>query len=390
MTGRELHQAAFVCDGFQEMLDDYVYQFLFQEQQAITGERRIFDEIYLPVLKNQGANMVNMAVGGDHIAQVMYSASEHRFWDAHKKLDILNSELEAGTDSFVLCRTVSDLDSVMENGKIGILATIAGGRPLHGKPNLNLLSSLRSLYRLGLRSIQLTGNSRNRLGDGVAQARTKGRLTAFGEQVVREAERLGMVIDTAQLSDHGFYDLLELTSGPLIDSHSGAAAVCDHPRNIDDRRIKAIAERGGVVGVSFRAALVNQQAERPTIADLLRHIDHMVDLVGVDYVGLGPDYGAYKTPVDRQRIQGFGNLGPDVCGFDRRTPVQSEKYPGWVEGIWYGIRESDFVEGLDEHEDFPAITEALLKHGYSEAECRRILGENFMRVYLEVLGKQVG
>jgi membrane dipeptidase len=387
MTGRELHQAAFVCDGFQEMLDDYVYEFLLHEQQAITGGCRIFDTVYLPLMQQQGVNMVNMVVGGDHVAQVMHSASEHRFWDAHKKLDVLNSELEAGADSFVLCRTSADLDHVVESGKIGILATIAGGRPLHGKPNLNLLSSLRSLYRLGLRSIQLTGNSRNRLGDGVAQTRTGGRLTGFGEQVVREAERLAMVIDTAQLSDHGFYDVLDLTRGPVIDSHSGAAAVCAHPRNIDDRRIRSIAERGGVVGVSFRAALINQQAERPTVDDLLHHIDHMVDMAGIDHVGLGPDYSAYRTPVDRQRIQGFGNRGPDFCAFNRRTPFQSEKYPGWVEGIWYGIRESDFVEGLDEHEDFPVITEALLQHGYSESECRRILGENFIRVYREVLGR---
>jgi membrane dipeptidase len=238
---------------------------------------------------------------------------------------------------------------------------------------------------MGLRGLQLTGNSRNRLADGVAQTRTRGKLTSFGGQVVKEADRLGMVIDTAQLSDYGFFDLLGITKNPVIDSHSCAAAVCHHPRNISDTRIKAIAERGGVIGVSFWAALVNQDKECPDAKDLIRHIDHIADLVGIEHVALGPDYCAYKTPVNREALKGFGNLGPDFCEFDRKTPVQSEKYPGWVEGIWYGIRKSDFVKGLDEHEDFPQITHILLNHGYSEDECHLILGENFLRVYKQIL-----
>ncbi len=381
-----LHQDAIVCDVFQEILDEYVYAFLLHEQDVINGKRHIFDEVYLPVLKQQGVNIVQMAVGGDHIAQVMYSASEHRFWDAHKKLDVLHTELEAGCQSFVLCTSANDIDMAIKHNKIGILATISGGRVLHGKTNLNLLSSLRSLYRQGLRCIQLTGNGRNRLADGVSQTRTRGRLTSFGEQVVREADRLGMILDTAQLSDHGFYDLLSLYKKPLIDSHSCAASVCQHARNIDDKRIKAIADSGGVIGLSFRSALVSPEGQPATLSWLLKHVDHITNLVGIQHVALGPDYGAYKTPVDRKAIQGFGNLGPDHCAFDRKTPAQSEKNPGWIEGIWYGIRESDFVQSVEEHEDFSTITDALLDHGYSQLECRMILGENILRVYREVLG----
>lgn len=387
MRARLLHDSAIVFDGHQEILDEYIYEFLLNEEKAVAGDYHVFDSIYKPVLEKQGVNVVNMSVGGDHVAQVMYSASELRFWDAHKKLDVLNSELEAGCNSFMLCRTAGDLDLAVRNDKIGILATISGGRTLEGKPNLNLLSSLRSLYRQGLRGLQLTGNGRNRLGDGVAQSRTRGKLTGFGEQVVREADRLGMVIDTAQLSDHGFYDLANITANPVIDSHSCAAAVNPHPRNISDDRIRTIAESGGVVGVSFWAALVQQDKRAPDVKDLVKHIDHIANLVGIEHVALGPDYCAYKTPVDRQSVRGFGNLGPDFCDFDRRTPVQSEKYPGWIEGIYYGIRNSDFVDGLDGHEDFPNITRALLDSGYSEDECRLILGENLLRVYRQVLSR---
>lgn len=385
MRAMDLHQSAIVCDAHQEILDEYIYEFLLNEEKAVNGELHVFDKVYKPVLEKQGVNVVNMAVGGDHVAQVMYSASEFRFWDTHKKLDALNSELEAGCDSFILCRSSQDIDRALDQKKFAILATINGGRTLHGKPNLNLLSSLRSLYRMGLRGLQLTGNGRNRLADGVAQTRTHGKLTGFGEQVVKEADRLGMVIDTAQLSDHGFYDLIEITRNPVIDSHSCAATINPHPRNISDQRIKAIAERGGVICVSFWAALVNHEKESLNVGDLMKHIDHIANLVGVEHVALGPDYCAYKTPVNREVLKGFANLGPDFCKFDRKTPVQSEKYPGWIEGLWYGIRKSDFADGLDEHENFPLITQALLDHSYSEDECRLILGGNFLRVYKHVL-----
>ena len=385
MNGAELHNAAFVCDGFQEMDAEYVFSFLQEEERVVTGGWSPFGESYLPRLRRQGANMVVMSVGGDHVAQVMYSASEHRFWDAHKKLDLLNTELEAGADSFILCRNGHDIETARQSGKVAIVATMAGGRPLHGKANLNLLSSLRSLYRQGLRVLQLTGNGRNRLADGVAQSCTCGGLTGFGEKVTREARRLGMVIDTAQLSDHGFYDLLETIDGPLIDSHTGCAAICDHPRNISDQRIKAIAERGGVIGISFRAALIRADEPRPGVEGLLRHLDHIANLVGIDHLGLGPDYCSFPTPVERERVKGFGLLGPDFCTMDRRTPAQSEKYPGWIDGIWYGLRESDFIAGIDETDDFPSITQMLLAHGYSETECRLVLGENWYRFYRECL-----
>ena len=380
------HNIPIVCDGHQEMLDEYVYEFLLAEREATGGDYHVFDRVYNPLLQTQGVNLVNMIVGGDHVGQVMYSASEFRFWDAHKKLDVLNSELEAGCRSFVLCRDAKDIDDAVGNSKVAIIASVAGGRVFHGKPNLNLLSSLRSLYRLGLRGLQLTGNGRNRLADGVAQSRTRGKLTGFGAQIVKEADRLRMIIDTAQLSDHGFYDLMSLTDSPVIDSHSCVSAICSHPRNLNDKRIKLIAERGGIICLSFWSALVNQDKETPDSGDLIKHIDYLADLVGIEHIGLGPDFCAYKTPINREAVKGFGNLGPDFCGFDRKTPVMGEKYPGWIEGIWYGHRPNDFIADISEAEDFSKIGEVLSRNGYSEQECRLIMGENFVRVCKAILG----
>ena len=380
-------QRTWRADVFQPMSDEYIYCFLEHEQQAIRGEYHAFDHSYLPRLRAQGVQLVNMAVGGERCAQVLYSDTDvHRFWDAHKKLDILNSELEAGCNSFVLCKTADDLARAESEGKIAIIATLAGGRPLEGKANLNLLSSLRSLYRLGLRGLQLTGNGRNRLGDGVAQSRTRGKLTIFGRDVVSECCRLGILLDTAQLSDFGFYDLVELAGGrPVIDSHSCAYEVSAHPRNLSKDRIRTIAQTGGVLGISLRAALVASDKDVVTMDDLVRQIDYCAEVAGIEHIAIGSDYSPFKTPVDREKVIGFGNLGPDICDWDYRTPLQSEKYPGWIDGIWYGIRKNDFVEGVSELETFHNLEGELRARGWSDTDLDLLLGQNLLRVYQEIL-----
>lgn len=370
----KFHNEAIVVDGHHKVWEEFV-------SVKVIGGKRVFDNIYAPRLKNAGINFINMIVGGDHTVQAINSASDFYFWDTCKVLDFLLCEEEEGSDSFIICRNKKDIDYAIENGKIGIFTSINGGRPLEGKPNLNLLTNLRVLYRMGLRGVQLTGNGRNRLADGVAQTRTRGGLTNFGIEVIKEIEHLGMVLDVAQLSDYGFWDVLANTNKPFIDSHSCAYGVSSHPRNISDVRIKAIAERDGVIGLSFWAALVDSSKEHPTVDDLIKHIDYIVDLVGIDYVALGPDYCGFYCPTDREKLKGFANLGPDYCEHNTLTPTQSEKYPGWIQGIYYGIRKSDYIEGPDQISKFPLITEALIRHGYSKKDIDKILGENFLRVY---------
>lgn len=357
-SARRLHADAVVADAHHPVWNGFV-------QTKFRGGERVFDATYAPRLREGGVDIVNLVIAGDHTAQVIDSSSDFHFWDANKILDMLLSEEEEGAESFVLCRSGGDIDDATDAGKIAVLTTVAGGRPLEGKPNLNLLSNLRNLYRLGLRGVQLTGNGRNRLADGTAQTRTRGGLTHFGLQVVREMERLGMVIDVAQLSDYGFWDVMENVSAPIVDSHSNARAVCDHPRNPGDERIKAMVEGGGVICLSFYAALVAGDRDRPTVEDLIRHVDHIADLAG------GTDNIA---------------LGPNFSGFDTPTPTRREKHPGWIEGVHYGIRESDFIEGADGVAGLPLVTEALESRGYSEGDIGKILGGNFLGLYRQVLG----
>jgi len=133
-------------------------------------------------------------------------------------------------------------NTALAEGKIAILLTMEGGRPLEGKPNFEILVGLRTFYRQGLRVLQLVDNGRNQIADGKGEARTRGGLTNFGISVVEEMNHLGMLIDVAHLAEPGFWDVIETSKDPVIDSHSNAKPVYDHPRNLTDEQIKAIAK----------------------------------------------------------------------------------------------------------------------------------------------------
>lgn len=374
----------FLADGYANLLDDYIFCFHDHEQEIVRGAYSAFDEAYLPILRKQGIGMMYLSIGGEHTAQVMYGATDKNFfWDAHKNLDLFACEEEHGIGQFILCRTAEDLDRAITENKIAIVASLSGGRALEGKSNYQTLANLRSLYRSGLRAVQLTGNGRNRLGDGCGQHRTCGRLTDYGVMVVREAERLGMILDTAQLNDAGFFDLVEQTRCPLLDSHTCARELSNHPQNISKERIQAISRSGGVVSLSFRTALVAVDKQEADASDLLRQIDYIVDVAGIDHVALGPDYCGFKTPRDRNKLRGFSNLG--FVDSDYQTPYQSEKYPGFVDNVWYGIRKNDFIEGPTCREHFQDIIDILQKHGYTREDCSKILGLNLLRLYKAIL-----
>jgi membrane dipeptidase len=260
-----------------------------------------------------------------------------------------------------VCRSSKEIDAALKEKKIAVLLTIEGGRPLETRPHRPSLSLLRIFYRLGLRAIQLVDNGRNRLCDGKGESRTRGGLTNFGVSVVKEMNRLGMLIDVAHINEQGFWDVIEISESPIIDSHSNAMAICDHPRNLKDEQIKAIAQKGGVIGLTCNSAMTSKENDYPTVEDLMKHLGHMIDIAGIDHVGLGPDL---IEP----------HPGP---------PTES---PGYLEGIQYVVRKSHYIEGVSDVSGMPLITEALLKRGYKDQDIRKILGENFLRVYKQVIG----
>ena len=248
-------------------------------------------------------------------------------------LDALAAELAANPDAFLWVVRGADIDRARQERRIGVIVTLEGCEVLAGS-----LSVLHAFYRLGVRAAGLTWNARNELADGVGEPRGAG-LTAFGRKVVEEMNALGMVVDVSHLSTRGFWEVLELSRHPVVASHSNAFALCPHQRNLTDDQIRGLAEKGGVMGINFFPGFLREDG-RASIEDVVRHIDHVVSLVGPDHVGLGSDFdGISSTP-----------------------------------------------QGLEDVSRLPALTEALVRRGYPDDAILKILGENFARVFRHVLG----
>ena len=220
-----------------------------------------------------------------------------------------------------------------KTGKVSGLLSIEGADVIEGR-----IETLATFHRLGVRMVGLVHSLRNPLADGVADRRTGGGLSELGVQAVEELDKLGMIIDVSHLNDEGFWDVLELTKNPIIASHSNSRVVCNHPRNMTDEMITALAENGGVMGMNFAPSFVHPKDA--TLEGIVDHIDHIVDLVGSDHVGLGSDYdGIPSTP-----------------------------------------------KGLEDVTNMPDITRELVKREYTREDIEKILGGNHLRLFKQVIG----
>jgi len=290
--------------------------------------------------------------------------------------DAMQSVLDAHPDQIELALGASDIERIVRTGKIAAVLTIESGHAIADN-----LAVLRMFHRLGVRSMTLTHFRNTNWADSSTDTPEHNGLTDFGREVVREMNRLGMIVDISHVSDKTFYDTLAVTSRPVIASHSSCRALTDIPRNMTDDMIRALAKNGGVIGINFggnflsqkeveasrknfaaRAAVdpgLNGQAlddfattdyldtystMRPnlsTLQDAVAHIDHVVKLVGIEHVGIGSD--------------------------------------------WDGI--STVPAGLEDVSRMPALTAALLERGYSEQDVKKILGGNFLRVMRQAIGR---
>lgn len=203
-------------------------------------------------------------------------------------------------------------DVIPQEGRVGGLLAVEGMSAIGGSVEI-----LEMLHLLGVRSAMLTWNERNSLADGALDQVSGGGLSAEGRRIVEAMQRLHMVLDVSHLSQRGFWDLLDASQGPLIASHSNAAAVRSHPRNLTDEQIKALAARGGVMGMNFYTEFIVDSGEATT-QDLLRHILHIAELVGPQHVGLGSDFdGISSAPTDLQSVADYPNFRAalDAAGF---------------------------------------------------------------------------
>jgi membrane dipeptidase len=254
------------------------------------------------------------------------------------------NELSAALDAFGYL--MSDLDETKTGVTIvhkadDILAARAQGHPAlllaieHADATDRSLNILRMLYEAGVRSIGLTHNLSSWAADGNGEARESVGLTRYGAHLVREMNRLGMVVDLAHVSESAFFSALETSTKPVLFSHGNARALCDHPRNLTDEELRALARNGGVIGLSFVPMFIDQ--EKPTLDRFFDHVDHIVKVAGADYVGLGSDFDGGGTVLES------------------------------VTELWQ-------------------VTAGLLRRGYAEADIRKILGDNVLRVLKATIG----
>lgn len=294
---------------------------------VLAGERRLGDRsqkghVDIPRLISGGVDVQIFAV---FVCPEWYNDPVN---NTLKGISTLKKEVEQNRDYIILAHSTEDIDKAVKQGKISALLSIEGGEALQG--DLDMLS----IYReLGVRSLTLTWNNRNALADGAMEQNSRGGLSDFGVAVVKEMERIDMIVDIAHISPAGFWDVIEISKKPLIVSHSLPRKFIDSPRNLDVEQIKAVAQKGGVIGASLYFS--SYGGGEGSIKKLLDVIDYFVEVAGPDHVGLGTDFDGFK-----ENIPGIGSC-----------------------------------------EDMTNITRGLVSRGYKDEYIEKIIGKNFMRVF---------
>jgi membrane dipeptidase len=294
------------------------------------------------------------------------------------QIDAVREQVRKHPNDIVLATTAAEIRAARKQGKIAALIGVEGGHMINSD-----LAVLRTYAALGVRYMTLTHSGNDEWADSSTDTPVHNGLTDFGKDVVREMNRLGMMVDISHVSDKTFYDALEVSKAPLIASHSSCRAICDAPRNMTDQMMKDLAAKGGVIQINYHVGFLSQefrnaekanpelnkaiaaevakrcgdnegcqliegdritreyveQGKLPRVdyTKIIEHIDHAVKIAGVDHVGLGSDFDGANMPY-----------------------------------------------GMEDATKLPSITEALLKKDYSESDVKMILGENTLRVMAEV------
>ena len=255
---------------------------------------------------------------------------------------------------FVLCRSFAEVQTAREQGKIALLMAMEGAEPLGREVSL-----LRIFYELGLRILGLTHVRSNAAGHGGVFAPSGSSpegLTDFGCELVRECERLGVILDLAHINGAGFDDILENTARPVIVSHTNARTFYDIERNISDAQIRSIGARGGVIGVN--SVLVSSEKEKATLDHYVDHIQHVIELIGIDGVGIGFDFFEfiYRRWSEEER-----------AAFHKKFP------------------HVHFIPELLHHGHARNVTAKLIERGFSDEQIEKILFRNWLRIFEELL-----
>ena len=294
-------------------------------------------------------------------------------------IDVVYEQVRRHPNELEMAFTASDIRQVARKGKIASLMGIEGGHAIEDS-----LGALRMFYRLGVRYMTLTHTNTNNWADAegdASNARIKKHngLTDFGRQVVREMNRLGMMVDISHVADKTVFDVIETTRAPVIASHSSARALASHTRNVTDDILRAVKKNGGVVMVNFYDGFID-----PKKADVTLRARVMSEELKEKY----PNDPARVTEETRKwraanAVQGKTPLKVLIDHFDHIIKTAGIDHVGMGADL-DGIPLDGTPEGLDDVSTLPVITYELLKRGYSESDVKKVLGENLLRVMAQV------
>jgi len=339
----KIHREAIVVDTHNDITSAITDQGFDMGARDISGK----NQTDIPRMKEGGLDAEFFSI---YVA-AKYAKEGGAARRAMEMIDGVYEQARRHPESLEMAFTVDDIRRIHKSGRVATLMGIEGGHAIEDS-----FSALRQFYRLGVRYMTLTHTNTNNWADsagGINNPAEKrhGGLSDFGREVVREMNRLGMMVDISHVSDETFQDVIEITQAPVLASHSSARALTNVPRNISDEMLKAIAKNGGVVMINFYNGFINTDYAKPgdpvptkpadtaTMDMLMSHFERVIKVAGVDHVGIGSDFD----------------------GVDGLLP-----------------------KGMEDVTKLPAITYELLKRGYSENDVKKVLGENLLRVMSEV------
>lgn len=370
----EIHREAIVVDGHADTIGRFLDDG--EDLGVETGK----GHLDLPRMLRGGLDAQFMSCW----VEPKYAARGESAKRAFRMIDAVKRWIARSPDRIALARTAADVRRAVSQGKVCGILCIEGGHAIEDD-----LALLRSFHELGVRYMTLTWNNSTSWAGAARDPECAHGLTEFGRGVVREMNRLGMLVDLSHVSERTFYDAIEAADTPVICSHSSARALCDHVRNLTDDQLRALARNGGVAGVNFYSGFLSQKfydakkendrawegdrrrieetfrgdparmdqelkalsrrsdafersLERPPLDVVVDHVEHVARVAGIDHVGLGSD-------------------------FDGVAALPS---------------------GIDDAASLPALTARLLERGFSEGDVKKVLGENFLRVMGESIDRR--
>ena len=299
-------------------------------QKRLLGKENIFKKYHLDRFK------AGNVMGGIFIA---YLDHKDELDDKHQMIQMINAtmhEISQNKELFNIIKKSGDFEKGLNSDKINVLMGIEGLRAIDTD-----LDWLDTFYALGFRHCSLTWNEENALATGVKGDENRG-LTTFGKEAIKKMETLGMIVDCSHANEKSFWDIYDTTTKAFIASHSNAKALCDHPRNLSDDQIKAIANKGGIIGINAFRHFVSQEENKKNIESFVDHIEYVASLTSIDNVGLGFDFCEYL--------------------YHEQSEIASNPL------------------GLENASKASKVLEILHKRGYSKEEIEKIAYKNFERV----------